>query len=162
MTQPHTTNVTTPGDRDIVMTRVFDAPRERVFKAYTDPDAIARWWGPRGWTTENRRMDVRPGGTWHYCMRGPDGAESWGLGVYREVVEPERLVYVDSFSDADGNTVPPSMVITVTFAEQGEKTRLTVHTVFSTPEERDQVLEMGVVEGMNETLDRLEELLAEG
>src|SRR3970282_872322 len=159
MSYPKTT-VTAPGDRELVIQRVFDAPRELVFRAYTDPEALVRWWGPREWTTEVRSMDVRPGGRWHYVMRGPGGEEAWGIATYREVVPPERLVYTDAFSDAEGSTVPPEMEITVIFEDQGGKTLLSSTTLFASTEERQQVIEMGVVEGMGQTLDRLDEYLA--
>jgi uncharacterized protein YndB with AHSA1/START domain len=80
--------VTTPSDREIVMTRVFDAPRELVFKAYTDPSLIPQWWGPRGFTTTVDQMDVRPGGVWRFVQRGPDGSEYAFNGVYREIAPP--------------------------------------------------------------------------
>jgi uncharacterized protein YndB with AHSA1/START domain len=89
-------------DRNIVITRVLDAPRERVFKAWTDSGHFVRWWGPNGFTTPACRMDVRPGGVLHYCMRSPEGRDFWGKGIYREIVEPERIVYADTFADAEG------------------------------------------------------------
>lgn len=147
-------------DREIVFTRVFDAPRELVFQTWTDPRHLAQWWGPSGWTLPVCNVDLRPGGVWHYCMRSPDGQESWGKAVYGEIVEPERLVYVDAFSDAQGSTIPPQMLVTVTFEEQDGKTLMTMRTLFESAADRDAVIEMGVIPGMNQTLDRLEELLA--
>ncbi|MBI5283561.1 MAG: SRPBCC domain-containing protein [Chloroflexi bacterium] len=148
--------------RQLIVERVFDAPRDLVWRAWITADVIARWWGPRGWTTTNYQMDVRPGGVWHYCMRGPEGVESWGKAVYREVVEPERLVFYDVFSDADGNTVEgmPGMLITLEFADLDGKTRLTSRTEFATTEELESLLAMGVIQGLSETWDRLEEYLA--
>ncbi len=81
-------------ERGIVITRVFDAPRGRVFNAWTDPEHFERWWGPNGFTTPVCKVDARAGGILHYCMRSPEGRDFWGKGVYREVVEPERIVYV--------------------------------------------------------------------
>jgi len=154
-----TTNVS---DRELVMERVFNAPRELVFRAWTEPKHLAHWWGPKGWTLPVCKLDLRPGGVWHYCMRGPEGEESWGKATYREIVRPERLVYVDAFSDAEGNVNPalPEMVITVEFFEHEGKTKVVSRTLFDTAEARDAVLAMGAVEGMNETLDRLEAYLA--
>jgi uncharacterized protein YndB with AHSA1/START domain len=147
----------------LVVERVFNAPRELVFAAYTEPDRIAQWWGPREWKTRNVTMDVRPGGIWHYVMTGPDGTEAWGKATYREVTPPSRLVYVDEFSDAEGNANPdlPSTVIDYTFEEiEGGKTRMVSVAEFGTAENLQKVLDMGMIEGMTETLDRLDEFLA--
>lgn len=149
-------------ERELVMERVFNAPRELVFKAWTEPEHLAHWWGSKGWTLPVCTVDLRPGGEWHYCMRGPEGEESWGKATYREIVPPERLVYVDAFSDAEGNVNPalPQMVIAVEFFEHEGQTKVVSRSLFATVEERDTVLAMGAVEGMNETLDRLEAYLA--
>ena len=95
-------------DNEIVITRVFDAPRSDVFKAWTDPERMEQWWGPNGFTMPYCKIDLRPGGIMHFCMRAPDGQDIWCRGVYREVAEPERIVSTDSFSDKDGNVVAPS------------------------------------------------------
>ena len=153
--------VTTPSDREFEFTRVFDAPRELVWKAYTEPEHLKKWWGPTDFTTPHTTVDLRPGGVWHYCMRGPDGTESWGRAEYQEITPPERLVYEDAFSDKDGNVYPPKMLITVTFADEAGKTRVSGRTLFASKEERDKVIEMGMVEGMTQTLDKLDELLAQ-
>jgi uncharacterized protein YndB with AHSA1/START domain len=160
VTQEKTMTTELVGDRGIVMTRMFSAPRRLVFKAYSDCDHLNQWWGPRLWPLSYCDLDFRPGGTWHYCMRGPNGEEAWGKAIYREIVEPESLVYADAFSDAEGSTVPPESVVWVTFGDEGKKTRLTVRTEFATAEDRETVLKMGAEEGIAETLDRLEELLA--
>jgi uncharacterized protein YndB with AHSA1/START domain len=146
----------------LVVERTFDAPRDLVFKAWSEPERIAQWWGPRGWATTNYAMDFRPGGVWHYCMSRPDGMESWGRAVYQEIVVPERIVYVDSFSDARGNAVPgaPEMVITLEFADVAGKTKLTSCTKFASRKDMESILDMGVVQGLTETWDRLEEYLA--
>jgi uncharacterized protein YndB with AHSA1/START domain len=149
-------------ERLLIVERVFDAPRELVWKAWTDPDQLAKWWGPRGWVTANYKLELKPGGVWHYCMRGPEGAESWGKGVYREIVEPERLVYYDVFSDAAGSTVEgmPGMLITLELADLAGKTKVTSTAEFATAEQLGAIVEMGVVRGLSETWDRLEEFLA--
>ena len=110
----------------LIITRVFDAPRRLVFKAWTQPDRAARWWGPHGFTTISCEMDVRPGGAWRRCMRAPDGTEHRKRGVYREVIEPERLVFTYADEDGDGHPGPETLV-TVTFADLGSKTELTLH-----------------------------------
>ena len=150
-------------ERQLIVERVFDAPRALVWKAWTEPERIARWWGPQGWDTTNYTMDVKPGGVWHYCMRGPDGTESWGKAVYRDIVPPERLVYYDVFSDAAGGTNEEmfGMLITIEFTEIGQKTQVTSITEFASVEQLEAILAMGVVEGVSQTWDRLDEYLRE-
>jgi uncharacterized protein YndB with AHSA1/START domain len=151
----------------MVMERVVAAPRELVFRAYTDPEWLAQWWGPRTFETEVRTLDLRPGGTWHYCMRSEEWGDAWGIATYVEIVAPERIVYLDAFSDEAGTRIPPEGEITVTFTEiprEGGRARPStlIHsrTVYASEEERAKVLEMGMEEGMAETLDRLDELVA--
>ena len=162
MTEGQTHIVTDAADRTLVVSRVFDAPRALVFKMFTAPEHLARWWGPKGWTLPVCTVDFRPGGVWHYCMRGPAGEESWGRAVYREIVEPERIVYVDSFSDAEGNVAAgmPELVITLTFEEADGKTMLTSRAQFAPDAEFESLLAMGMVQGLTETWDRLGEYLA--
>jgi len=125
------------GERELVITRIFDAPRHLVFQAWTEPDRVARWWGPQGFVTTYWDMDIRPGGTFRVCMRSPTGAEHWKQGVYREIVEPERLVFSFAWEDADGKPGHETLV-TVTFAERGGKTELTLRqAVFATVAARD-------------------------
>ncbi len=121
-----TSTVTQVAERELVITRIFDAPRHLVFKAWTDPEHLARWWGPQGFTTVSCMMDVQPGGSWFRRMRAPDGSEHRKRGVYREIVEPERLVFTYATEDAGENSGPETLV-TVTFAELGSRTRLTLH-----------------------------------
>jgi uncharacterized protein YndB with AHSA1/START domain len=112
--------------RELVITRIFDAPRHLVFKMWTKPEHLARWWGPRGFTPISGRMDVRPGGAWSRSMRAPDGSVIHKHGVYRELVAPERLVLTYITDDAAG--IPgPETLVTVTFADLDGKTRLTLH-----------------------------------
>jgi len=111
---------------ELVITRIFNAPRALVFKAWTQPDQAAIWWGPRGFTTISCEMDVRPGGAWRRCMRAADGSEYRKRGVYREILEPERLVFTYADEDIDGN-VGPETLVTVSFADFAGKTRLTLH-----------------------------------
>jgi len=154
-------------DRGILITRIFDAPRKLVFEAWTKPEHLLRWWAPEGCTTPDCKVDLRPGGRFHYCMRTPEGRDIWGLGVYREIVVPERIVYLDSFADARGNPVAPShygmsdghpaeTLVTVTFTDQGGKTKLTLrHDIPLSVEERG-----GTEQGWGQMLDRLAEELA--
>lgn len=148
----------------LIMEREFDAPVGLVWKAFTESSHIEQWWGPRGWNTKNTHMDVRPGGTWHYCMTGPGGEESWGLATYREIIENKRLVYEDAFSDASGNANAdmPGMVITMDFSERAGKTTVRSSTEFASPDALQTVLDMGVVEGASQTWDKLAEYVARG
>ena len=153
-----TSKLSLPSDREIVGSRIMDAPPELVFKAYTDPDLIPRWWGPRRYATTVDKMDVRPGGVWRFVHRAADGGEYAFNGVYREIVPPKRLVYTFNYEGAPGHEA----VETVTFEEaEGGKTRMTDHLLFETREERDGMLNSGMEEGAAETIDRLAELLRE-
>jgi uncharacterized protein YndB with AHSA1/START domain len=140
-------------DREIVTTRVFDAPRELVFKMWTEPEHIVHWYGPDGFTDTVYEMDVRPGGAWRHTMHGPDGVDYKNDSVYLEVVPPERLVF--------RHLSTPLFVSIVTFEAQGAGTRLTLRSVFETRELRDKVAEQyRAVEGASQTLARLGRYLA--
>jgi uncharacterized protein YndB with AHSA1/START domain len=151
-----TTRVTTPSDREIVSERVFDAPRDRVFAAYTDPELIPQWWGPRGTTTIVDQMDVRAGGAWRFVNRDSDGGETGFRGTYREVTPPKRIVQTFEWEGMPGHVI----VDTATFDDLGGSTKVTVVSLFHTPEERDGMLASGMERGLTETHDRLAELLA--
>jgi uncharacterized protein YndB with AHSA1/START domain len=154
--------------KTLKMERVFDAPRERVWQAWTT-DEINKWWGPRGWETTSKHMDFKQGGYWLYGMKCVDenqgewfGQESWGKAVYKEIDEPNKFVYEDHFVDAEGNEtegMQVDMTITVEFVEEDGKTRVISSTVFGTEEEYDKVIAMGVEQGAGETWDRLAEYL---
>jgi uncharacterized protein YndB with AHSA1/START domain len=150
--------VTTPSDREIVTERVFEAPRERVYAAYTDPELIPEWWGPRGVTTIVDKMDVRPGGDWRFVHRDSSGEQPGFRGTYREVAPPERIVSTFEWEGMPGHV----LVETVTFEDLGGRTKVTSVSLFHTSEERDGMLASGMEEGLNETHDRLAELLAKG
>lgn len=144
-------------DREILISRVFDAPRELVFKAWTDVRHISEWWGPNGFTTTTSNMDLRPGGDWRFVMHGPDGRDYNNRVRFLEVAEPERLVYEHGDYD-DSEVEPLNMHVTVNFDEQDGKTELTLRMRFITVEERDRVVrEYGAVEGGQQTLERLAE-----
>jgi uncharacterized protein YndB with AHSA1/START domain len=148
--------VTEPADRVLVITRIFDAPRELVFKAWTDPRHLVHWMGPRGFRSTVLHSDLRAGGAYRIHMRGPEGDDHWTQGVFREIVEPERLVMVGSWADANGNPVSPETVLTITLEEEGSKTRLTLHqAIFESITARD-----GHRGGWDSSLDRLAEYLA--
>lgn len=155
-TTPGTTTVTTPADREIVAERVFNAPRDRVFAAYTDADLIPQWWGPRDQTTIVDQMDVRPGGAWRFVMRDSNGDESGFRGTYREVAPPERIVQTFEWEGMPGHVI----VETTTFEDLGGRTKVKNVSLFHTSEERDGMLASGMESGMTESHDRLDELLA--
>jgi uncharacterized protein YndB with AHSA1/START domain len=146
-------NDSTEAARTIVTSRMFDAPRELVFAAWTDPRHLVHWWGPDGFTTTTRSIDVRPGGVWRFVMHGPDGRDYENRITYQEIVRPERLVY----SHGGGEEVEPvTFQTTVTFEDVGGKTRLTMRALFPSAAERDRVArEYGAVEGANQHLERL-------
>ncbi len=156
-------------EKELTITREFDAPREVVWKAWTDPDMFMQWWGPRDFTTPISKIDLQVGGEYFNCMRAPDGQDFCGKGVYREIVELERLVMTDAFADKDGNTVsatyyglgegfPMEMQIMVTFEEKNGKTKLIVkHSDISKISETEL---NDMKQGWNESLDKLAELLA--
>lgn len=147
---------------ELILTRQFDAPRVKVFKAHTDCEHLKHWWGPREWPLSYCKMDFRVGGQWHYCMSGPNGMESWGLTIYKEIKEPELLVYEDHFSDKDGNknTQFPSTTVRTEFLEKDGKTTIRSTAKYNTPEDLQKVIDMGMEGGIRETMDKLEEYLA--
>ncbi|WP_044640025.1 SRPBCC domain-containing protein [Risungbinella massiliensis] len=154
--------------KELILERVFDAPRELVFKAFSEAEHLKHWWGPRGWTLTVCNIDFRPGGIWHYCMKCIDqnqgdfyGFESWGKGVYQEIVESEKIVYIDYFSDAKGNEAEgmPATKVTLTFVEHDGKTKLINRAIYDSPEALQTVLDMGMEQGITETWDRLAEHL---
>ena len=142
-------------DREIVITRVFDAPRDLVFQVWTDPKHVGSWWGPNGFTTTTHEIDIRPGGVWRFMMHGPDGVDYPNKIVYLEIAKPALLVYDHGDEDQRG------FHVTVTFAEENGKTRLTMRSLFATAQERDMVVtKYHAIEGGNQTLDRFGEHLA--
>jgi uncharacterized protein YndB with AHSA1/START domain len=162
---------------EFVITRVFDAPRDLVWKAWTEPEHLAEWWGPKGCTVRVVKLDVRPGGTFHYAMQFKPGHDMWGRFVYREIAAPSRLVYVSSFSDEKGgitrapfsqlnDTWPLEVLNTLTLSERGGKTTITLRgaPINATEEERKMFASMfaSMQQGFGGTFDKLAEYLARG
>lgn len=157
---------------ELNFTRTFDAPRELVFKAFTEPEHLKHWWGPKGYTINVVKFDLRPGGIFHYSQRSPQGQEMWGKFVYREIADPEKLVYTSSFADEEGNTVrapfsptwPLEILNILTFTEHEGKTTLTMRGVpLSATEEELKTFEAArdmVQKGFAGTLDQLADYLA--
>ena len=153
-----TLKVTTPTDREIAMTRVFDASRNLVFEAYTKPELLKRWLGVHGgWSWAVCEIDLRVGGAYRFVWRGPDGTEMGMGGVYREVAAPERIVATESF---DQSWYPGDAVSTTVMIEQGGRTALTVTVRYQSREARDAVLKSPMESGVRAGFDRLAELLA--
>ena len=155
-----------PKNQELFITRIFDAPRNHVWKAWTDPDLMKRWWGPKGFTSPYCEIDFRLGGKFLSSMRSPEGKEYWSTGVYREIIPLEKIVCTDSFADEKGNVVPATqygmsadialeMLVTVTFDEHEGKTTLALqHVGIPAGTDRD-----GAYVGWNQSLDKLAEAL---
>ena len=146
----------------MVISRTFDAPRDLVFEVHSDCNHLMNWYGGEEWPLNYCKMDFRPGGKWHFCMKGPnEGDESWGLALYKEIIEPEKIVYNDYFSDKEGNINEnmPAFDVVLTFENLGEQTKVTMHSEVGSKEEVDKLVEMGMIEGFTQTWDRLDELL---
>jgi uncharacterized protein YndB with AHSA1/START domain len=157
-TETGTLQITTPSEREIVMSRVFDAPRSLVFDAWTKPELLKRWLGVRGgWSMVVCEVDLRVGGAYRFVWRGPDGAEMGMGGVYREIVPPERLVATESFDDP---WYPGEALDTTVLVEEGGKTTATTTVLYESEEIRDAVLESGMARGVAESYDMLAEYLA--
>ena len=153
-----------PSDREIVITRLFDAPRELVWKAWNEPEHVEQWWGPEGFTTRVEECDFRPGGLWRYVMVGPDGTEYPVKGVIREIVPLERIVTTDEFDEGFEKIIdqdlPTGIVATAVFEDLEGKTKLTLRILHDTAESRKKHEEMGVVAGWNSSFDCLDRHLA--
>jgi uncharacterized protein YndB with AHSA1/START domain len=164
-----------PAERDFVFERVLDAPRALVWKAWTEPERLAQWWGPKGCTIRVIRHDLRPGGIFHYAMQFQPGRDMWGRFIYREIAAPERLVFINSFSDEEGGITrapfpqledkwPLEVLNTLTLAEQGGKTTLTLRgcPINATEEERKAYSSMfaSMQQGFGGTFDKLAAYLA--
>jgi uncharacterized protein YndB with AHSA1/START domain len=147
--------VTLPSDREVMMTRVFDAPRHLVFEAFTKPELLKQWFGPRGWSLSLCEVDHRVGGGFRFVLRGPDGREMGMRGKYCEIVPPERSVHMESFDDFPGESQ-----VTSVFTEQGGKTIFTATILYPSQDVRDAVIQSGMEHGAAECYDRLAELLA--
>ncbi len=143
--------------RELVITRLINAPRELVWKVWTDPKHIANWWGPNGFTNTIHEMEVKPGGVWRFMMHGPNGMDFPNKIIYSVVNKPERLEYTHTSDDKND---PNLFNTTVTFEDRNGKTYLTMIAIFATKEERDRVVkEYGAADGGIQTINKLEEYL---
>ena len=149
-----TLKVTTPSPREVVLTRVFDAPRDLVFEALTRPELLKRWFGPHGWNLVVCEVDLRVGGAWRYVLEGPDGRSMGMGGEYREIVPGERTVHTEAMDDYPGDSV-----VTVVLTEHDGRTTMTGTVLYDSQETRDAVVASGMEHGAAETYDRLADLL---
>lgn len=153
-----TTTLSTPSDREIVSERVFDAPRERVFAAYTDPELIPRWWGPRRMVTTVDKLEPKAGGAWRFVTRDENGEEHGFRGTFREVTPPQRIVQTFEWEGMPGHVI----VETLELEDLGGRTKVTGTSLFHTTEERDGMLASGMESGLTESHDQLAEMLGQG
>ena len=156
MKNSDTLQITTPTDREVVVTRAFDAPRRLVFDALTRPELLERWYGPRGWTLVVCEIDLRVGGAFHFVSRRADGKDIGQRGEYREIVPPERLVNTEWWEDWNAGEV----LVTTLLVEQAEKTTLTTTMLYPSKEVRDTILNSGLKHGAAELYDKLDEYLS--
>jgi uncharacterized protein YndB with AHSA1/START domain len=155
MKSTDTLQVTTPSEREVVLTRVFDAPRQMVFDAFSKPELLKRWFGPRGWSLETCEVDLRVGGGFRFVLAGPNGARMGMRGVNTEIVPPERSVHIESYDDHPGESQ-----VTAVLTEQDGKTLFTATVLYFSKEVRDAVLQHGMERGAAESYDKLAEMLA--
>lgn len=146
-------------DRELILQRIFDAPPEKVYRAWTDPELLKQWFAPLPWTTPGAVMDVRPGGANCITMRNPEGVDYPNSGVYLEVVPNERLVFTDAYTQAWVPSLEPFMTVILTFEDLGDKTRYTARVLHWSIENRKRHEEMGFHQGWGQCADQLAELL---
>ncbi|MCL6443271.1 MAG: SRPBCC domain-containing protein [Alicyclobacillus sp.] len=144
------------GETEFTLTRIYSAPIEIVFNAFTDSRVLSQRWAPADYTIPVCTMDLRPGGVWHYCMEAPDGSRHWARAVYREIIEPERIVYTSTFADEHANPIAgiPEHTATITFREQDGMTNVTIRIQSATPEALRTTLNMRMAEGLSMTLEQ--------
>lgn len=160
-----------PADEPFVIARTLQAPRDLVFDVWTTPERLIHWWGPKGFTVKSAKVDLRPGGLFHYCLKSPDGVEMWGRFLFREIVRPERLEFISSFSDNRAGITrhpmapnwPLEMLNVVTFEEQGSQTMMTMKiSAYNASAAERAVFKAGhtsMNQGWGGTLDQLTDYL---
>jgi uncharacterized protein YndB with AHSA1/START domain len=155
-----TIDKTAPSDRDLVLTRIIDAPREKVYRAWTEPALLKQWFAPLPYTTPVAELDVRPGGACLVVMRTPDGNDMPNPGVYLDVVKNERLVFTDAYTKAWEPAAKPFMTVILTFENQGGKTKYTARVRHWTIADREMHEKMGFHQGWGQCADQLAALVA--
>lgn len=162
MSENMKTQVTLASDNEILITRTFAAPRKLVWEMWTKCEHLQHWWGPEGWSLPVCQMDFRPGGSWFYCMEGPDDMKSCGKTTYQEINAPESMVYKDEFTDGDGNPLEgmPVAHTSLNMTQTNNQTTVSSIVRYPTQADRDAVIEMGIEAGVDQTFNRLEAYLA--
>lgn len=152
----------------LIMERIFNAPRELVFQAFSESTYLENWWGPKGWKTENHRFEFKPNGVWRYCMKCTDknqgefyGQVSCGKAIFQEIIVPERIVYTETFVDEKGKVIEgtPETLVTMIFTEHEGDTKLVVKSQFASVDILHQIKNMGVVQGFSSQFERLDDIL---
>ena len=145
-------------DTELTFSRIYDAPRELVFKAFSEAEQISQWWPPKGWAMPVCTLDFRPGGEWRYCIRNAAGEEHCARAVYRKIVPLQQIVFWDEIIDDRGNAIPglPSKTVTVTFDDVDSRTKVDVLVQLETAADRQKLVEMGFIRGFTQSLDNLE------
>jgi uncharacterized protein YndB with AHSA1/START domain len=152
------------GEKGFVVERIFDAPRGLVFKAFSEPERVARWWAPKPYQVTDCSIDLQPGGIWQYAMCSPKGKKEWIKCVFSEVVEAERIVYTARFVDENGNPIPgspPDQQVTITFGDHGDQTIVALHFEFATSDDFKTTVDMGILPGLTMALGNLDDCLVE-
>lgn len=159
---PNANQTVSHADNELVVERIFNAPRTLVFAALSKAEHLQKWWSPDGWTLPICEVDFRVGGTWFYCMEGEDGTRGCGKATYLEIVEPEKIVFTDSFVDEEGNPLAGMPVSTNRYqlTEADGKTTLRTVSTYESAEYLQQVMGMGMIEGLTLALNKLDNLLA--
>ncbi len=149
------------GDREIVISWVFDAPVHLVWTAWTDPEHISKWWGPRGFNAPPSSVELRPGGTFRVELNGPDGKIYPCTGTFSEIIPNKKIVYEGPPNEPAGcgAGIPPQATVTITFTERGDRTELTIHTLLESTEHRAAARAEGFIEGWQQSLNRLAEFI---
>ena len=149
-------------ERELLITRIFNAPPALIIDMWSDCKHLKHWWGPKEWPMDECTLDFRVNGKWQYCLRGPnEGDEAWGLAIYKEIDKPNKIVYQDSFCDKDGNINKqmPVTNVTLNFIEYEGKTKLVSNVIYDSPDSLKTVLDMGMIQGMTSSMERLDEYL---
>jgi uncharacterized protein YndB with AHSA1/START domain len=146
----------------LTLSRIFDAPKELVFSMFSNPDYLEKWWGPTEWPATIVSFEFKPDGVWHYYMQGPDGTKAWGKTTFTAIDEPNKITYVDAFSNEEGTvdeSLPQSSTV-LTFEDVDGKTLLTTTSVYESAEKIQEVINMGMLEGVADTWNQLDVLIA--
>lgn len=149
-------------DNKIILSRIFDAPKDLVYSMFSNPEHLAKWWGPETWPATIVAFDFKPGGVWHYYMQGPEGEKSWGKATFQEIDEPNHISFTDVFSNENGDAdeSAPQGKVTIDFEDVDGKTLITSVGEYESAEQVEELVKMGMIEGVTDTWNQLDKLLA--